>query len=118
MGEQSTYTTVDIYADSRNLVLSCYALTQGLPIDEKSNLVYYIRNSALAAHFALLQGLFAKKKKATKTHLQEATNAYVVIDAAVDVLVDLQFVKEEQTLEVLKLASVLYQLTVSLQKEN
>lgn len=118
MGEQSTYTTVDLFTNSRQLVLSCYALTQDLPIGEKSNLVYFIRHSALVAHFALLQGLFAKKAKEAKIHLLEAKNAYVVIDAAVDVLVELQFLKEEQSIEVLKLASVLYQQTISLQKRN
>ena len=118
MGEQSSNTTVDVFTASKNLVLACYALTQDLPLDEKSNLVYYIRHSSLVAHFALSQGLFAKKKKRKKTYLQEAKNAYVVIDAAVDVLVELRFVKEEETTEVMKLASVLYQQTASLQKRN
>lgn len=118
MGKQSSYTAIDIFASSKKLVLSCYALTQELPADEKSNLGHYIRNAALTAHFAISQGVFLKKSKAKKKLLQQAKNSYVVIDAAVDVLVELNLVKEEQTSEVIELASLLYQHTGSLPKQN
>ena len=117
MGEQSSYKRLDIFTSSKKLVLSCYALTQDLPVEEKSNLVFYIRNAALTAHLSVSQGIFLKGK-AKKKFLLQAKNAFVVIDAAVDVLIELKLVSEEQTTEVLDLTSACYQQTESLLKEN
>jgi hypothetical protein len=118
MGEQSSYKRLDLFTASKKLVLSCYALTQDLPADEKSNLVFYIRNAALTAHLSLSQGMFLKKGKAKKRFLQQTKNACVVIDAAVDVLMELGLVTEAQTTEVLALLSVCFQQTENLRKEN
>lgn len=118
MGEQSSFKRLDLFTASKKLVLSAYALTQELPADEKSNLVFYIRNAALTAHLSLSQGMYLKKGKARKKILQRAKNACVVIDAAVDVLTELGLVAEEQTTEVLALASLCFQQTDNLLKEN
>ncbi|HEV7329838.1 MAG TPA: four helix bundle protein [Flavisolibacter sp.] len=118
MDAQSSYKRLDIFTFSKKLVLSCYALTQDLPVEEKSNLIFYIRNAALAAHLSISQGMFLQKGKAKKKFLQQAKNAYVVIDAAVDVLIELKLVTEEQTTEVFELTSACYQQTESLLKEN
>lgn len=118
MGEQSSYKHLDLFTASKKLVLACYALTQELPADEKSNLVFYIRNAALTTHLSVSQGLYVKKGKGKKKFLQRAKNACVVIDAAVDVLTELKLVAEEQTTEVLALASLCFQQTDNLLKEN
>jgi hypothetical protein len=118
MDEQSAYNRHDVFTSSKKLVLSCYALTQDLPADEKSNLVFYIRNAALTAHLSISQGMFSKKGKVKRKLLLQAKNAYIVIDAAVEILVELKLVTERQTVDVLSLVSTCYSQTESLLKEN
>lgn len=118
MDEQSSYNRPGLFTSSRKLVLSCYALTQDLPAEEKANLVFYIRNAALTAHLSVSQGMFSKKGKAKRKLLLQAKNAYIVIDAAVEILVELQLVPEAQTTEVLDLVSDCYSQTESLLKQN
>lgn len=108
----------DIFALSKRLVVACYALTGGLPKEEKTNLTQYIRNAALSAHINITQGAFLKKKKAKKKFLKSAKNSLVVIDAALDVLVEVGLVKEEDTNEVVQLSSTCYQMIDRLKKEK
>ena len=117
---QTTYSlkSFDIFELSKKLVLACYALTSHLPAEEKTNLTQYIRNAALSTHISVAQGAFLKKKKARKKFLQEAKNALVVIDAAVDVLIETGLAKTEATTDVQQLSSTCYQLLERLKKEN
>ena len=108
----------DIFELSKKLVLSCYALTGSLPPEEKTNLTQYIRHAALSAHLSIAQGAFLEKKKARKRFLQDAKNALLVVDAAVDVLVEAGLVKAEETNDVQQLSSTCYQLLGRLKKEN
>jgi four helix bundle protein len=118
MGEQSSNKNIEIFTSSKKLVIACYALTSTLPPDEKTNLTFFLRNAALRAHLSISQGAFLKKKKARKTFLQEAKQAFIVIDAAVDILVEVGFVTEEQTNEVVQLSSLCYQQLNELLHEN
>ncbi|WP_172623154.1 four helix bundle protein [Flavisolibacter ginsenosidimutans] len=117
---QGTYSlkSFDIFELSKKLVLACYALTGTLPSEEKTALTQYIRHAALSAHISIAQGAFLKKKKARKKFLQDAKNALLIIDAAVDVLVEAGLVKAEETNEVQQLSSTCYQLLGRLKKEN
>ena len=117
---QSTYSlkSFDVFDLSKKLVIACYALTANLPSEEKTVLTQYIRNAALSVHVSIAQGAFLKKKKARKKFLSEAKNALVVIDAAVDVLVETGLAKAEATTEVQQLSSTCYQLLDRLKKEN
>jgi len=108
----------DIFELSKKLVLACYTLTGGLPPEEKTALTQYIRHAALSAHISVAQGASLKKKKARKKFLQDAKNALLIIDAAVDVLVETGLVKAEETNEVQQLSSTCYQLFGRLKKEN
>ena len=117
---QTTYSlkSFDIFELSKKLVLSCYSLTGTLPAEEKTALTQYIRNAALSAHISVAQGAFLKKKKRRKRFLQDAKNSLVVIDAAVDVLIETGLAKAETTTEVQQLSSTCYQLLQRLRKEN
>jgi len=108
----------DIFELSKKLVIACYALTGNLPPEEKTNLTQYIRNAALSAHIDIMQGAFLKKKKAKRKLMMSAKNSLVVIDAAVDVLVEVDLIKEEDTNEVMQLSSTCYQLIDRLKKEK
>lgn len=113
-----SFKSFDIFELSKKLVIACYALTAQLPKEEKTNLTQYIRNAALSAHINIMQGVFLKKKKAKRRFLKDAQNALVIIDAAIDVLVEVELVKEEDTTEVIQLSSSCYQLLDCLEKEK
>lgn len=108
----------DIFELSKKLVVASYALTKNLPPEEKTALAQYIRNAALAVHFNIAQGAFLRKKKKKKKFLREAKNSLIIIDAAVDVLVEVDFVKAEETNEVMQLSSTCYQLLDRLKKDK
>jgi hypothetical protein len=118
MSAPSSYTNLDLFSSSRKLVVACYTLSQNLPVEEKTNLSFYLRNAALKGHLAVSQGVFLKKRKARQKFLQQAKNAYIIIDAVIDILTDVGFVKEEHTNEVMELSSTCYQQVEDIMKES
>lgn len=116
----STYSlkSFDIFDVSKKLVIACYELTSTLPTEEKTNLTQYIRNAALSTHINITQGAFLKKKKAKKKFIRGAKNSLVIIDAAVDVLIEVGLLKEKDTNEVMQLSSTCYQLLDRLKKDK
>ena len=116
----STYSlkSFDIFELSKKLVVACYALTANLPPEEKTALTQYIRNAALSAHLSVTQGAFLKKKKRRKKFFRRAKNSLVIIDAAVDVLVETGLAKTEATNDVQQLSSTCYGLLQRLKKRN
>ena len=108
----------DIFELSKKLVVACYAMTSTLPPEEKTNLTQYIRNAALSAHLNITQGAFLKKKKAKRKYIEGAKNSLIVIDAAIDVLLEVALIKEQDTTEVMQLSSTCYQLLDRLKKQK
>jgi four helix bundle protein len=108
----------DVFELSKKLVVACYALTASLPPEEKTSLTQYIRNAALSTHINILQCTFLKKKKKHKKYIRAAKNSLVVIDAAVDVLIEVKLVTEPQTSEVMQLSSTVYQVLDRLKKDK
>ena len=118
MGGTYSFKSFDLFELSKKLVIACYTLTSNLPPEEKTNLTLYIRNAALTAHINITQGSFLKKKKAKRKLMMAAKNSLIIIDAAVDVLVEVGLVKEEETGEVMQLSSTCYQLIDRWKKEK
>lgn len=109
MEKKTSANRLQLFTSSKKLVTACYALTQALPPEELTNLTYFVRSAALKAHLAIVQGVFSKKNKARKKLLRQAKNHFTMLDAAVDLLTDVNLLKEEQTAEVTDLVSVCYQ---------
>ncbi len=118
MPSPPSYKALDVFNLSKKLVVACYSVTASLPKEEKTNLTHYIRSSALKIHFNIAQGAFLKKKKKRKRFIKTAQNALLVIDAAVEVLVEVGFGNEEETNEVMELSSTCYQLLATLKKRK
>lgn len=108
----------DLFELSKKLVLAAYKLTGALPPEEKTNLTQYVRHAALSAHISVAQGAFLKKRKRRKKFMREARNSLIVIDAAVDVLIETGLVQAEAATEVQQLSSTCYGLLLRLKKEN
>lgn len=118
MGGTYSLKSFDIFSLSKKLVVACYSLTNSLPPEEKTSLSQYIRNAALSTHINITEGAFLKKRKAKKKRMMAAKNSLVILDAAVDVLVEVGLVKEEETNEVMQLSSTCYQFIDRLEKEK
>lgn len=113
----SSLKSFDVFDLSKQLVVACYSLTSLLPPEEKTNLIQCIRGAALSVHLKILQCTFLKRRKRKKL-LREAKHSLIVIDAAVDVLVEVQLVKDTDTSEVMQLSSTCYQLLYRLKKDK
>jgi four helix bundle protein len=110
--------SLEIFNLSKKMVVACYALTHMLPNEEKTNLTRYIRTAALSAHVHIAQGIFLKKRSKRDRYISRAQNALVVIDASVEVLIEVGFAKDDQAREVMDLSSVLYQTIDGLKKDK
>ena len=113
-----TFKSFDVFELSKKLVIACYALTATLPPEEKTALTQYIRQAALSTHLNILQCTFLKKKKGRRKNILAAKNSLVVIDAVIEVLIEVKLVPESQTAEVMQLSSACYQLLDRLKKEK
>lgn len=108
MPKKSGYKSLEAYNLSKKLVIACYELTHELPAEEKTNFTRYIRTAALNLHINIAQGVFLKSKK-RKKFIRKAKNALIIIDAATEILVDLNFATQEQVDIVTSLSSSCYQ---------
>jgi four helix bundle protein len=109
MAKLSAYKSFEIYELARKLVISCYELTHELPAEEKTNFSRYIRTAALSVHINIAQGAFAKSKK-RKKYVREAKAALVIIDAALEMVVEVGFTTPSKTQPLIKLSAAIYEL--------
>jgi|SRR6188768_71832 four helix bundle protein len=109
MFKSTGYRSLEVYNLSKKLVIACYELTHELPAEEKTNFARYIRTAALNLHVNVAQGIFLKRKK-RKKFLRNAKNALIIIDAATEILVELNFATKEQIDRIASLSASCYQL--------
>ncbi|HEU4469732.1 MAG TPA: four helix bundle protein [Flavisolibacter sp.] len=100
---------LELYDLSKKLVISCYALTHDLPESERTNFTRYIRSAALQAHLSIARKGFGKSKKRKKP-LAKALQALVVIDAAIEILVELGMSTAEEVKATTDLSAACRQL--------
>jgi four helix bundle protein len=94
------YKTLDLYTLSKKLVVACYELTHSLPEDEKNNMTRQIREAALTCYANIVRGLFRKSKKKRRKHFKQAKESLQIIDASLELLLQLNYIKKEQLNEV------------------
>jgi four helix bundle protein len=109
MLKSAGYKSLEVYNLSKKLVIACYELTHELPAEEKTNFTRYIRTAALNLHVNIAEGVLLKRKK-RKKFLSNAKNALIIIDAATEILVELNFATREQIEVITALSSSCYQL--------
>jgi four helix bundle protein len=109
MLKATSYKGLELYNLSKKLVITCYELTHELPAEEKNNFTRYIRTAAISLHINIAQAILIESKK-RKKFMRNARSALIIIDAAVEILVDLQFATEEQIEVITSLSSSCYQM--------
>ena len=103
------FRSLDIYEKTKKLVIACYELTHDLPEEEKTNFSKYIRTAALTVYLNTAQGIFLKSGK-RKKYLKKARNALIIIDAAIEILIEVGFTTHDKAQPVIDLSSSCYQL--------
>ena len=109
MSKTTGYKSFELYHLAKKLVIACYELTHDMPVEERVNFSRYIRTAALNFYVNAVQGMFRTSKK-RKKYIRNGKNALVIIDAATEILVELNFATQEQIDVIANLASCCYQL--------
>ena len=113
MPRQPVYKTLEVYQLSKKLVVACYELTQDLRREEAANFVRYIRTASLNAHINIAQVAFASPGKKKKP-MKDARSALIIVEAAIDILVEVGFASEEQVEMVNYLSTALVEMLETL----
>ena len=111
------FRNLEIYELSKKLVLACYELTADLPPEEKTNFSRYIRAAALDAYLHIAQGIFLRSGK-RKKFLKNARQSFIIIDAALEILIEVGYTTPEKADPVLKLCSTCYRYIEDQKKKN
>jgi four helix bundle protein len=115
MPDQPAYNTFELYNLSKKLVIACYELTHDLPTEEKTNLTQYIRTAAVTVHLNIAQGFSLKKKKKRKKVII-IQNALTIINAAIEVLLEVGFITKENSAKLTTLITACYRAIENLKK--
>lgn len=89
----------DLYLSSKKLLYGCYELTHDITAEEKGFLAEQLRKAALLAHSHIVQGLFSKKEKRKRNRFKRAKDALVVVDAGLEMILQLGWVTTLQLSE-------------------
>ena len=89
---QLKHQKLDIFQFSRSFVGECYKLTN----EERYNLVSQIRRAALSVYLNIAEGASRKSGVERKRFYEIARGSVVEIDAALDVVEDMGYIKKEK----------------------
>ena len=88
---------LDIYNFSQAFVLECYKLSKYLPDNEKFGMITQIRRAALSVHLNIAEGASRKSKIERKRFFEISRSSIVEIDAALDIVNGLEYLKNYDT---------------------
>jgi four helix bundle protein len=93
---QLAHTHMEVYKYSKSLTLEVYKITKVLPASEKFNLISQLRRAALSVHLNLAEGSSRKSELEKKRYYEIARGSVVEIDAALDIVVELEYAEKEK----------------------
>lgn len=109
MSAEAIKPLLDAYQLSRQLLVSVYALTHDLPAEENNNFRMHMRRAAVAGSLALAQAVRAKKKQRRKA-VAVAMNNMIILQAALEMMMDLGMVTDITGQEISQRISAIHQL--------
>ena len=89
---QLSHTKIDVFQQSKKLVLECYSITKGFPNDEKFAMVQQIRRAALSVHLNIAEGCSRKSETERKRFFEIARGSVIEVDTAIGIANDLNYV--------------------------
>lgn len=85
------HTKLDVFQESKKLVLDCYKLTKAFPPDEKFAMTQQIRRAALSAHLNIAEGCSRKSEIERKRYFEISRGSVIEIDTALDIALELDY---------------------------
>jgi four helix bundle protein len=89
------HTKLDIFKISKEFVLNCYKETKSFPTDEEFGLTQQIRRAALSVHLNIAEGSSRRSVAERKRFFEIARGSLIEIDTALDIGVELGYIKKE-----------------------
>ncbi|HZH95478.1 MAG TPA: four helix bundle protein [Flavisolibacter sp.] len=93
---------LNLYAVSKKIVYSCHELTHNIVSEEKGFISEQVRKAALIAHTNIIKGLYTKKKKRKRRFFKTAMKAYVLVDAGLEMVLELRWATADNMVEIEK----------------
>jgi four helix bundle protein len=87
---------LDVYKVSHEMLLECYRITKQFPPEERFNLISQIRRASLSVKLNIAEGASRISRAERKRFYEIARGSIIEIDAALDAVVDLQYVTMER----------------------
>lgn len=87
---------LDIYQTSKCFVYECYKLTDQLPDKERFGIISQIRRAALSVHLNIAEGASRKSEVERKRYYEIARGSVIEIDAALDIAIELTYIKSNE----------------------
>jgi len=101
MGNEYNYKNLAIWKESRKLVSSIYLLTEGFPENEKFGLTSQIKRAVISIPSNIAEGIGRNSKKETRQFVYIAKGSLYEVETQLYLALDLGFIKENQTEEIL-----------------
>jgi four helix bundle protein len=96
---QLNHQKLEMFKLSRRFVFQCYRLTKELPSDEKFGMISQIRRASLSVYLNIAEGCSRKSLTERKRYFEISRGSLIEIDAALDIVIDLNYSKQENLTE-------------------
>jgi len=107
---QLPHKELDLFILSKKLLHCCYEITHDLPVDVRKTLFHEMRRAALFVYLDTCKGLAKDSKKKKGKWYGLAKDQLIIIDAILEVLVELKYINREQEKQVNDLMSPCYDI--------
>jgi hypothetical protein len=111
---QLPHKELDLFILSKKLLHSCYEVTNDLPVVVRKTFFVEMRRAALFVYLDVCRGLTRSSGKKKRKWYRMAKDQLVIIDAIVEVLVELEYINRHQEKEINDLMSPCYTLLTEL----
>ena len=115
---QLNHQNLEIFKVSRLFVFECYKLTKQLPPDEKFGMISQIRRAGLSVHLNIAEGCSRKSLAERKRYFEMSRGSLIEIDAALDIVVDLDYSRQEKLIDLGKLLLDCFKMLSSMISKN
>ena len=89
---QLGHTRLDVYQNSKLLLLECYKITNSFPANERCAMIQQIRRAAVSVHLNIAEGASRKSAAERRRFFEISRGSVIEIDTAIDIACSLQYI--------------------------
>ena len=91
---QLAHTKLDVFANSKQLVLLCYKLSKLLPQEEKFDITQQLRRAALSIHLNIAEGCSRKSVIERRRFFEVSRGSLIEVDTIFDITCELGYFRK------------------------